>query len=200
MNPSLAVLLRTFSRCRHVLESTFHLCSANAAAPSAALWHFAAAAAAEAWSLLYACLRLLCAPKLPSAALSALQFAARRLTAGLQTTMAACLSQPVACSGALQPHRLQSCPETTRVSPPARPPQPSRRRAVALRAAASSAAAAATSSSGTSPSSFEQLYVGLAGVLAPGGAVAARPTPLGRGLVAEQPVATGDVLLSGKCV
>lgn len=33
MNPSLAVLLSTFSRCWHVLDSTFHPCSANAAAP-----------------------------------------------------------------------------------------------------------------------------------------------------------------------
>ncbi|PRW59741.1 acyl-coenzyme A oxidase peroxisomal isoform B [Chlorella sorokiniana] len=47
-----------------------------------------------------------------------------------------------------------------------------------------------------SAKSFEKLYDGLAGVLAPGGAVAARPTPLGRGLVAEQPIAKGNVLLS----
>lgn len=70
---------------------------------------------------------------------------------------------------------------------------------MALRPAASSAGAAPTSS--TEPlvsNSFEQLYSGLAGVLAPGGAVAARPTLLGRGLVAEQPVAKGDVLLSGE--
>ena len=37
----------------------------------------------------------------------------------------------------------------------------------------------------------------LAGVLAPGGAVAAAPTPLGRGLVAQQQIAQGATLLSG---
>lgn len=77
--------------------------------------------------------------------------------------------------------------------------QPSRRRFAARRAAASATGAAATGSSAVASQTFEQLYAGLAGVLAPGAAVAARPTPLGRGLVAEQPAAAGDVLLSGEC-
>ena len=46
--------------------------------------------------------------------------------------------------------------------------------------------------------SFEQLYAGLAGVLdGAGGVVAAGKTPLGRGLVAQQPIAQGSTLLSG---
>lgn len=50
----------------------------------------------------------------------------------------------------------------------------------------------------TAPS-FEELYDVLAAVLAGsgGGAVKAAPTPLGRGLVAVQPVPEGFTLLSG---
>lgn len=81
---------------------------------------------------------------------------------------------------------------TGAVSPAARQP----RRAPALRA--SSAPGEAPTAAAAQPQSFEQLYGSLAGVLAPGGAVAAAPTPLGRGLVAQAPISQGSTLLSGE--
>lgn len=60
-------------------------------------------------------------------------------------------------------------------------------------------ASSSVSEAATAPA-FEQLYSQLAGVLAtPGSAVTAAPTPLGRGLVATQPVQKGATLLSGEC-
>ncbi len=114
--------------------------------------------------------------------------------------MAACLSRVFVPCGMLH-HQRHICDlNVHKNAPNARPPRPITRRGVARRAVAPVAGAAATDSTAASCQSFEQLYAGLAGVLAPGGAVAARPTPLGRGLVAEQQVAKGDVLLSGKSV
>lgn len=103
-------------------------------------------------------------------------------------------ARAVACSGIAARHQ-QFWDQRDCVLPPVRQQrQPSSRRL----AGAPVISAAATDGSTTASRTFEQLYAGLAGVLAPGGVVAARPTPLGRGLVAEQPAAQGDVLLSGK--
>lgn len=64
------------------------------------------------------------------------------------------------------------------------------------------AAAASPSSPGLTEQAedpqFARLYSQLSGILAPGGAVAAAPTPLGRGLVATHDVAQGATLLSGE--
>lgn len=120
------------------------------------------------------------------------------LVDALQATMAACSSRALPCSGVLSLHQHPHHLNVSQRASAALLTKPSRRLGAALRLAASASSTAATSSAGSSTSSFVQLYAGLAGVLAPGGAVAARPTPLGRGLVAEQPAAKGDTLLSGK--
>ena len=74
----------------------------------------------------------------------------------------------------------------------ARPSVPSRR-------LVAQASAAPVSTGSSSNSSVTDMYNQLAGVLAaPGGAVAAGPTPLGRGLVATQQVTQGATLLSGE--
>lgn len=112
--------------------------------------------------------------------------------------MAACSSRALPCSRILSLHQHPHHLNVSQRASAALLTKPSRRLGAALRLAASASSTAATSSAGSSTSSFVQLYAGLAGVLAPGGAVAARPTPLGRGLVAEQPAAKGDTLLSGK--
>ena len=112
--------------------------------------------------------------------------------------MAACSSRALPCSGILSLHQHPHHLNVSQRASAALLTKPSRRLGAALRLAASASSTAATSSAGSSTSNFVQLYAGLAGVLAPGGAVAARPTPLGRGLVAEQPAAKGDALLSGK--
>ena len=79
-------------------------------------------------------------------------------------------------------------------------PKTQRRSAPRHRGARPASASASSSSSVAPAPSFEQLYVGLAGVLAaPGASVLAAPTPLGRGLVATQPIAQGSALLSGGC-